>query len=116
MPFPTGRNPNTQFKPGQSGNPKGKPKGTLSLSTHIQRLMNEEDFEAIIPDGKLTDKEYKGTPMIAIIKTALARAANGDDKARDWLAKYGYGTNVETTSEEINIRFEVVNKVPKPKD
>lgn len=115
MPFPTGRNPDTQFKPGQSGNPAGRPKGTLNLSTHIQNMMNDENFVANILDAKLGMKEYKGIPIKAIIQVTIARAVNGDDKAREWLAKYGYGSNVEGNAEEINVRYEIVNRVPEPK-
>lgn len=38
-----------QFQPGQSGNPSGKPKGTVSLKTfaknYIQNLSDEEKLE-----------------------------------------------------------------------
>ena len=38
-----------QFKPGQSGNPGGRPKGTISLKTfaqkYIQELSDEEKLE-----------------------------------------------------------------------
>ena len=30
-----------QIQPGQSGNPKGKPKGCLSLTNRLQKLLNE---------------------------------------------------------------------------
>lgn len=36
------------FKPGQSGNPKGQAKGTIHLSTHIQNMLNDEDFDALL--------------------------------------------------------------------
>lgn len=109
----------TQFKPGQSGNPNGRAKGSLSLSTHIQNLMNDEQFEANILDSKLGYQEYKGIPITAIIKVAIQRALNDKDKAiqyMEWIAKYGYGSNVEGSSEEIDIKFEYVNKVPTPKE
>ena len=50
----------TQFKPGQSGNPKGRPKGTQNLATdlaeelrrHLQTLEKAEDFgAAVMADG-----------------------------------------------------------------
>ena len=37
----------TKFKKGQSGNPKGKPKGTISLTSMIKRKLQE-----LVPDGK----------------------------------------------------------------
>ncbi len=39
-----------QFKPGQSGNPGGRPKGTVSLTAQLRRHLaeNPDDVEAII--------------------------------------------------------------------
>jgi hypothetical protein len=83
------------WKPGQSGNPAGKPKGTKHLSTWIQNLLNDEEFEANILDSKVGVIEYKGAPIKAIVMVALRKAAAGDEKAREWLAKYGYGQKFE---------------------
>lgn len=82
-------------KKGEVRNPNGKPKGTIHLSTHIQRMMYDEDFDTFLQDAKLGYVEFKGAPYKAIIGTALKKAANGDDKAREWLAKYGWGTKQE---------------------
>lgn len=91
MAFP---NTDTQFQPGQSGNPAGVPKGTKHLSTWIQQLLNDEKFEAQIQRGlKIVD--YKGAPIKAIIQAQMIRALNGDVKAFDVLGKYGYGTKTE---------------------
>lgn len=82
-----------QFKPGQSGNPDGKPKGTVHLSTHIQNALNDENFELKLKDGSI----LKEMPIKAIIKTAIAKSVSGDTRAMEWLAKHGYGEklNVE---------------------
>lgn len=88
MPFP---NKDTQFKPGESGNLDGKPKGTIHLSTHIQNLLNDQEFSPELMDGK----EFKGTPLKAIIMTAMKKAHEGDNKWAEWLAKYGYGNKLE---------------------
>lgn len=109
----------TPFKPGQSGNPKGKPKGRLNLSTHIQNLLNDESFEANLLDPKIGIKEYKGIPIAALIHVAIQRGLQDKDKGIqyfEWLAKYGFGTNVEGNAEEITIKYEIVNRVPEPKD
>ncbi|MCE7073681.1 DUF5681 domain-containing protein [Dyadobacter sp. CY327] len=42
MTFP---NPDTQFQPGESGNPKGKPKGTLNRSTIVRRWLEAKGQE-----------------------------------------------------------------------
>lgn len=100
MPFKPGQsgNPDTMFKPGESGNPSGKPKGALHLSTHIQNMLNDDEFTMWLTDARDGFKEYKGAPIKAIIQTALIQAAGkGKDgaAAREWLAKYGYGQKFE---------------------
>lgn len=87
MPFP---NPETQFQPGESGNPAGKPKGTKHLSTHIQEMLNDEKFELKLKSGEI----IKQRPINAIIKTAIAKSISGDTRAMEWLAKHGYGEKV----------------------
>jgi uncharacterized protein DUF5681 len=97
MPFQKGQsgNPDKQFKPGESGNPSGKPPGRLNLSTHIQNMLNDEEFEVYLQHPTKGYESFKGAPIKAIVKTALIKAAAGDDKAREWLAKYGYGQKFE---------------------
>lgn len=90
----------TQFQPGQSGNPAGKPKGTISLSSHIQRMLNDESFELFLSHPREGYKRHEGVPVEAIIRTAVMKAAGGDTRWADWLAKYGYGTKVELTGPE----------------
>lgn len=93
-----------QFKPGQSGNPAGKPKGTKHLSTHIQEMLNDENFEIKLKDGTL----LKERPIKAIIKTAVAKSISGDNRWAEWLAKHGYGEQLKV---EINDpRKEILEK------
>jgi hypothetical protein len=67
MPFP---NPSTQFKPGQSGNPKGRPKGS-TLTARILALLEEK---------KLKGKEVEGGKKVAdlLAETIIERAVDGD--------------------------------------
>lgn len=99
-----------QFKPGQSGNPAGGKKGQKLLSTQIREMMDDPKFidrlsEKIKDKMELPDEEFQGTPMKAIITVAMleamdpARQAGDRDKARDWLAKFGYGSKVDITSD-----------------
>lgn len=71
-----GKPPKTsQFKPGQSGNPKGRPKGARNLDT----LMAEE-LESLIQIRE------QGAPVVvskghAVIKALIAKAMQGDVRA-----------------------------------
>jgi Family of unknown function (DUF5681) len=100
-----------KYKKGQSGNLKGKPKGTLSLSTHIQNLLNDENLDVYITHPKEGYKKLNGVPVKAIVLVAIQKAIMGEPVAREWLSKYGYGAPIETP-DPLNIVFKVVNKVP----
>lgn len=80
----------TQFKPGESGNPAGKPKGTKHINTWVQELLHDDEFQAWISDARTGVKEYKGAPIKAIIKAQIIKAVNGDTKAYDSLVKSGW--------------------------
>jgi Family of unknown function (DUF5681) len=109
-------NPNTQhlmtskWQAAKSGNPAGKPKGTISLSTWIQKLLNDKNFtlENFMSEGR----QYKGGPIQAIINVGILNAIKGDVKWAEWLAKYGYGTTADFTSDGEKITF--ANIVPRP--
>lgn len=89
-----------KFKPGESGNPDGKPVGTKHLSTHIQEMLSDPNFELKMKDGSI----LKERPMAAIIKTAVAKSISGDNRWAEWLAKHGYGEklNIEHSGEIVN--------------
>lgn len=69
-------------------------KGSKHLSTWIQELLHDEEFEATVREG-LKIVEFKGAPIKAIVKAQMIKAMNGDTKAFDALGKYGYGTKQE---------------------
>lgn len=92
MPFP---NDETQFKPGQSGNPAGKPKGVKHLSTIIQELVDDIDWSLTSLKNKdELAKKYGKNGMKAMALVAFSKAMSGDTKAMDWLAKYGWGNKI----------------------
>lgn len=98
----------SQFKPGQSGNPNGKPKGTKHLSTWIRELMEDESFEAVLADGST----YKGAPVKAVIITLINKALAGDTKAFDLLGKYGYGVKLSESVAEKELPIPIMGKTP----
>lgn len=87
-------------KKGEVRNPKGKPKGTLHISTHIQNMLNDEDFELYLQHPTKGIELFKGAPIKAIIKTAAIKAANNDAPAREWLAKHGWKQQIDITSDD----------------
>jgi len=67
--------PETRFRPGVSGNPKGRPKGSKNLSTIIQQ---ELEAEILITEG---GRQSKVTKREALVKTIIAKGLGGDIKA-----------------------------------
>ena len=99
----------TQFQPGESGNPNGRPKGRRSLSTVIQDILSDPKFieklnGKVADDLKRADPDFQSTPIEAIVTAAVIESINpllpvsDRNKAREWLAKFGYGTKVDVTS------------------
>lgn len=108
MPFP---NKATQFKKGQSGNPKGRPKGGANLSTIIKELENDDYDWSLIPVKQKDVIAKFGAPWRAIVGIALAKACSGDIKAAEWLAKFGYGETTRITGmNDGEIRIKIVNE------
>jgi hypothetical protein len=83
------------FKPGQSGNPAGKPKGTISLSTMIQELSENIDWDktTLKTKDELKNK-YGKNGFKALIYVAFSKGMSGDTRAMEWLAKHGYGEKI----------------------
>jgi hypothetical protein len=65
----------TQFKTGQSGNPKGRPRGSLSLMTVIERELNSK--VTVTEQGQ--QKKVRKKEVVA--KQLVNKAASGDLKA-----------------------------------
>lgn len=77
-----GRPPlHTQFRKGQSGNPKGRPRGAKSLNT----LARERLIETI--KIRTSRGEKKVSRMEALLMKTIEKAANGDARAFENLAK-----------------------------
>jgi len=81
--------------------------GSKHISTHIKEMLEDEDFELKMKDGSI----YKGRPMKAVIKTAIAKAMSGDMRAFDMLGKYGYGSKLDITSDGEKLTIAMVEFV-----
>jgi len=64
-----------QFKPGESGNPKGRTKGTRNLATDLEQVLNEL---VLVTEG---NKKVEINKQQAMFKSLIAKALNGDVKA-----------------------------------
>lgn len=91
----------SRWQQGQSGNPKGRPKGSKSLSKIVLELENEKFNWKQIPvqGGKLAELlSDLGSPWRAIVMKALTEGLKGNIKAMEWLRKSGYGDKLDITS------------------
>jgi len=70
-----------EFKKGQSGNPKGRPRGSLSLSAILKKYL---DQELDITDP-ITKQQVKKRIGDIINLKLLAKAMQGDTKAIDMI-------------------------------
>lgn len=66
-----------RFRPGQSGNPKGRPKGTKNLKTD---LMEELSERIPVREG---EREIRVSKQRALIKSQVNRGIKGDNRAAD---------------------------------
>lgn len=104
MPFP---NPDTQFKPGQSGNPAGKPKGRKSLSTMVRDYLEQDiDWKTVPLKNTEEFREQYGDGLLAgeiLVRAAFSEAmGKGGTQAREWLRKSGYGDKLQLGGDEDN--------------
>jgi hypothetical protein len=71
----------TQFKKGQSGNPKGRPKGTPNFATAFEEALNEP---VVVNEGGQRKTVGKG---VAIVKVVVNKAMQGDARATQQVFK-----------------------------
>jgi len=71
----------TRFKPGESGNPRGKAKGRKNLATELLEELSER---VVVTENGRQRKIAKQT---IILKRMVTDAAQGNAKARDQLLK-----------------------------
>ncbi len=74
-----------QFKPGQSGNPKGRPKGLKNLSTDLKEELEQK---IVVTEGGRT---LELTKQRAMLKTLMAKALKGDARSTSVLIQLTLG-------------------------
>jgi len=84
-----------KWKPGQSGNPGGRPKGSVSLVKILRDVLNE-------PGGEARAK--------AIIGKCLDMAAEGDDKHLRILLDRLDGPVVQKIEASVDQSFKAIDK------
>ena len=65
----------TRWKPGQSGNPRGRPKGSLNLATDLSAELGEQ---ITVREG---GQPRRITKQRALVKSLMAKALQGDVRA-----------------------------------
>jgi hypothetical protein len=73
---------NSRFKPGQSGNPKGRPKHARNLKSEF---LDELSEVIRVREG---DREMKITKQRAFVKSLVAAAIKGDMRAANALVSF----------------------------
>lgn len=94
------------WKKGQSGNPKGKPTGTLHVSHWIRKILDDDKFEYTLSNGAIVT----GPPIKAIINALVIKSLEGDVKAFELLARYGYGAAVNDLAEDNQVLIQVITR------
>jgi len=69
----------SRFKPGVSGNPTGRPKGSENLKTLFERVLKEQ---ISLQDGNVTKKITKAE---AVIRRVVIDALKGDSRSQQTL-------------------------------
>jgi hypothetical protein len=80
----------SQFKPGQSGNPAGMPKGYKTFKARIQEFAEKE-----IDLTDLNDKKIKGSVGDGIIMALCAKALKGDTVAAKTIMEHAEAKKLE---------------------
>ena len=87
-----------EFKKGQSGNPKGRPKGSLNRSTIARRWLETLENTKNPITGEYMDLSQEDIGTLALIK----KMRGGDVSAYKALMDSGYGTAKDTIDINAN--------------
>ena len=107
-----------RFKKGESGNPKGRPKGKLNYKTVISKILTTQIDSKILTKLKLS-KIQMLLPDISDSEelywtNLLLLSLKGNSKAIETLAFYAYGKPPQTiqTDEPLQLEFSIKNANP----
>lgn len=90
----------TQFKPGQSGNPKGRPKGTRNLDTDLEEELSEK---IIVNEG---GRRLEISKQRSILKSLVAKALKGDTRAASILVNLKLGLEQAKPVDERDVSLD----------
>ena len=99
------------FQPGQSGNPKGRPRDPLDL--HLVKSLNQGDFKLIIQ--RLLDMSpeelasHHGTSLEMVIKSGILKAIETGDLTK-LQSSFDRLFGKVTEKLEVDARHEIVNQ------
>ena len=100
--------PRTRFKPGQSGNPRGRPKGSKNARTIIGRVLSEK---VPVREG---DRVRNMSRLEAMVRNVSVRAMKGEPKAAETCVRWADRYDLLTPEPgSIKIEVEYVNPTEK---
>ncbi len=95
------------YKPGESGNILGRPRGIKNISTIIKQLLADEELMDAMAKNKpgYWDKLPNKNGANALVAAMMIKAMQGDSKAATWISKYGFGDKIDITSDGERIEM-----------
>lgn len=91
----------TQFKPGQSGNPAGRPPGSRNFKTIVRELFEDGgiDWSKVpIKNARELEKKFGKRGGEALSYVLYAKGISGDVPAAKTVHEWAYGKNVDITT------------------
>jgi hypothetical protein len=89
----------TRFKPGKSGNPKGRPRAKLAIDAILEKSLRKK--VSVLRNGSRESISLLG----AIVDKLIVDAANGDSAARKLILQLNERRELaEATSEEVRLK------------
>lgn len=91
----------TQFKPGQSGNPKGRPKGSKNTKTLFLETANSL-VNVVMPDGKVRKIKKKEALVLQMYKDAIEKNGTTRMKVFETTIKFESEFDPHHTEKEMS--------------